>query len=184
MEAAVPFAREDDIGGRVRTDSISPTLWQMVEELTFTGSQGDVFTVPIGYVTDHATVPRIAVWLIPRSGRWLRGAILHDYLLTDYVAKGLMSSVDADGVFRLALKELGCSWLRRWMMWTGVRWGAAFSRTRKAGWWSTAPAVFAMSVPTLILFGPGMIVVGIELGIYSLLAGITSGGRHWGDLSS
>jgi hypothetical protein len=180
----MPFAPEDDIGGRVVTASISPTLNQMVEELTFTGSRGDVWNVPVGYVTDYATVPRVAVWLIPRSGRWLRGAILHDYLLTDYVAKGRMSSIDADGVFRLALEELGCSWLRRWMMWTGVRWGAAFSRTRSGGWWKTFPPVLAMSIPTLILFGPGMVVVGIELVIYSLLAGITSGGRHWGDLSS
>ncbi len=180
----MPFAAEDDLGGRVVVGSHTPTLWRLVEDLTFTGSQGDVFTVPAGYVTDFATVPRVAVWLIPRFGRWLRAAILHDYLLTDYVAHGRMSSVDADGVFRLAQRELGCSWLRRWLMWAGVRWGAAFSRTRRGGWWSTAPQVFAISLPALVLFGPSMLAVALGLGIYSLLAGITSGGRHWGDLSS
>lgn len=180
----MPFAPEDDIGGRVVVASISPILWQTVEELSFTGSRGDSWDVPIGYRTDFATVPRFAVWLIPRSGRWLRGAILHDYLLTDYVARGRMSSIDADGVFRLALEELGCSWLRRWLMWAGVRWGATFSSKRSEGWWKTLPPVLAISLPSLVLFGPSMVAVAVGLGIYSLLAGVTSGGRHWGDLSS
>lgn len=38
--------------------------------------------IPAGYMTDLESVPRVAQWMLPRAGRALRAALIHDYLIT------------------------------------------------------------------------------------------------------
>lgn len=144
-------------------EPLSPVLWLTHSDLIYRGAE-ETFTVPAGYVTDFATVPRIAAWLIPRFGAYTRAAILHDFLLTDTE----VSSVDADNLFRRALRELGVPPVRRTLMWVGVRWGAAFSRKRRKGWWRTAPAVLAYSAPALLL-APVFAAVAVGLAAYGIV---------------
>ena len=47
--------------------------------------------------------------------------MLHDWLLDK--EKPPVSRIDADGIFRRALRELGVPFLRRWIMWAAVRLG-------------------------------------------------------------
>lgn len=155
-------------GTRVVVEPVDAVTWRLVERLIYRGDE-EIWLIPAGYVTDFATVPRIAVWLIPRFGAYTKAAILHDFLLTDTD----VSSVDADNLFRRALRELGVPPVRRTLMWVGVRWGAAFNRRRRTGWWRTAPAVLAYSLPALLL-APAMIAVAVTLAAYGAVEFVVS----------
>ena len=61
---------------------------------------GRSWTVPAGYRTDLATVPRIFWWAIPPTGAYEIAAVLHDWMITDGIAAGLVNSREADAVFR------------------------------------------------------------------------------------
>jgi hypothetical protein len=170
-------------GCRVVVEQVDECRWRLVEPVRYVGGQGDAFEVPAGYVTDFASVPRIAVWLIPVFGRYTLPAILHDRLLTDYLAAGAISSVDADGLFRRSMREMGVAPVRRYLMWAGVRWAALFSPLRRPGWWRTAPAVLAISVPALPLAVP-MLAVVAGLAYYGAAELGATGGRRKGTLST
>lgn len=154
------------------------TRWRLDEPMIYRGTR-DTFTVPQGYVTDFATVPRIVAWLIPRYGRYTPAAILHDYLITDVLPAGEIEPNDVDGLFRRVMRELGVSTARRWLMWAGVRWGSLFSG-RTAGWIQTAPAVLGISaaaLPVLLLGVPG---VALALLLFELVDRIIGGGESGG----
>lgn len=54
--------------------------WITLGELTYTTDEGVVVTIPSGYKTDLASVPRFAwFWLAPQ-GRHQYAALLHDFL--------------------------------------------------------------------------------------------------------
>jgi hypothetical protein len=171
------FAPDHTLGGRVLVTPLDAVRWQLTEPLRYIGKV-DEFVVPAGYVTDFATIPRVAVWLIARFGLYTKAAILHDWLLTEHVAKGstVVSAVDADALFLRALRELEVPPYRRALMWTGVRWGAAFSRYRKAGWWETFPRVFLMTLAFLCSIVPplAMIVVAVALLCHGAIESVVS----------
>jgi hypothetical protein len=68
---------------------------------------GRTVTVPAGYCTDLASVPRIFRWIVPvANAKNRKAAVVHDYLCThgDGVVK---NQKQADKVFREALSVLG-----------------------------------------------------------------------------
>ena len=107
--------------------------WEVRRSLRYTGTK-DSFEVPIGQGTDFASVPRLFVWFLPRYGSYTMAAILHDYLWRARASKGEMDWVDADGLFRRAMRELKVPFLRRWIIWTAVRWAALFKPRGRTGW--------------------------------------------------
>jgi hypothetical protein len=166
----MPFASKGTRGDRVLVEPISPVLWRLEEEVRYIGDV-DEFIVPAGYVTDFATVPRIAVWLIARFGSYTKAAILHDFLLTHCVESGRVSSVDADGLFLRALRELRVPAYRRLLMWTGVRWAALFSKTRRPGWLRTFPKMMLGTIAFLCSVLPplAMIVVAAAVIVHNII---------------
>ena len=147
---------------------VSDQLWEVVEPLTYRGRR-DTFVVPAGFRTDFASVPRVVVWLFPRFGRYTMAAVLHDWLVTEGLAGGLVSARDADGLFRRVLREEGVPPLRRWLMWTGVRWGALLTPGRRAGWWLDAPRVLALSVVAAPFVVPPALVITAALTVYTVV---------------
>lgn len=140
--------------------------FKVVEPLIYKGKT-DTIVVPAGFETDFATVPAIVAWLIERFGTFTAAAVLHDYLCVqlddvyhgrrelsgdDVVAP--VSSRDADGLFRRVLRELGVDFVTRWLMWTGVRWGALFSDYRREDWIKDAPLVLLLSVLAFPIVAP------------------------------
>lgn len=123
-------------------EEIDGTFWKVREPLGYAGAD-EHFEVPVGFRTDFASVPRPVVWLIPRYGVYTRAAILHDYLLRSES----VSKVDADGLFRRALRECAVSLPRRWMMWAAVRFGSRLQGVSPA-----ALAVFTVIAVLSILF--------------------------------
>jgi hypothetical protein len=95
--------------------------------------------------------------------------VLHDWLVTTGLTTGVVSSRDADGLFRRVLRELGVPPVRRWLMWTGVRWGALVSPLRRPGWWPDAPRVVALSVLAAPLVVPPAAVIAGALAVYAVV---------------
>jgi hypothetical protein len=152
--------------------------WRLMSTLIYHGKE-DTFVVAPGFVTDFASVPRIAVWLIPRFGKFTRAAITHDWLCQNLP----VDPVDVDGIFRRIMKEEGVPPVKRWIMWVGVRWGAATNPRRRHGWWRTAPATIGITILALPLAVP-MLGVAAGLALYGLVELIATGGRHGGTLST
>lgn len=98
------------------------------------------------------------------------------------------SSVDADHVFRLIARELGTPPVLARLYWTGVRYGAAWQRHRRAGWWSwrDVPAVILFSLLALIILpwaAAGALVSRLLLAVVEWLAAPFTGrpARRRGD---
>ena len=144
----------------------SDLLWEVVEPLVYRGRR-DTFVVPAGFPTDFASVPRVVVWLIPRFGRYTLAAVLHDWLVTDGIAGGGVSSRDADGLFRRVMAEQQVPPVRRWVMWTGVRWGALANPLRRPGWVLDAPRVLALSVLATPVVVPPALTIAAALAVYT-----------------
>ena len=83
-------------------------------------------TVPEGFLTDLASVPRpFWLWIQPWTG--LKAAIPHDYLCQT----GEQPRIVADAIYRQALRDCGVGPIRRWLMWLAVRIGAGRQHFRR-----------------------------------------------------
>jgi hypothetical protein len=95
--------------------------WQLIEALVFFSAVlGGLVTVPAGFVTDFASVPRwvpLAFAFVGDSAHM--AAVLHDWL---YSCR-LTSRADADAVLREAAVASGVPAWRAWILWAGVRVG-------------------------------------------------------------
>ena len=82
--------------------------WMLHEDLVYHSDiLRRVVTVPTGYTTDLASVPRLLRWIVPvANAKNRKAAVVHDYLCThgDGVVKNQKQS---DRVFREALGVLG-----------------------------------------------------------------------------
>jgi hypothetical protein len=142
-------------------ETVGDTTFKLTEDLTYHG-KSETFVVPAGFETDFASVPRFVQWLIPAYGRYTLAAIVHDWLCVQledhYAGKHELSgdevfvpanSVDVDGIFRRIMQELGVPFVRRWLMWAGVRWGAIFNKARRKGSLSTLLKLLPISLLAL-----------------------------------
>jgi hypothetical protein len=137
--------------GDVTVKQIDARKWELREPLVYEG-RDHTYPVPVGFTTDFASVPTVFVWLIPRYGVYTKAAILHDFLCCGEAG---VSRGDADGMFRRALRELGVSLVRRWMMWAAVRLQSRLTGAtwRQGGLWLfvTLPSVVVLAVPALVV---------------------------------
>jgi hypothetical protein len=164
----VPF--ESDVIVR----EVGDDTWELVESLRYKGNT-DHFEVPDGFRTDFASVPRAFQWLLPKYGRYTKSAILHDFLCDESKA-GRFDRDDADGIFRRTMRELGVSFIRRWIMWAAVssatRWidlrngriGRIFSR--RAG------LLLLVAIPSILFFVVPAVVVTIFGAVFWLIEAI------------
>ena len=93
------------------------TSWTLHEAFSYDSSLGTI-TVPAGFTTDFASVPRLFWNVLPPFGRYGKAAIVHDYL---YRTRGLVSKPVADALFLEAMKALGVGTLTRYTMFLAVR---------------------------------------------------------------
>jgi len=90
------------------------------------------FEVPAGFTTDLASIPRIFQSIVPKVGRHIQPAVVHDFCYEAGVPN--MSRAEADSLFLEGMKDVGVWWLRRRIMYLAVRVGGT-------GWWGrSAPA--------------------------------------------
>ena len=84
--------------------------------LDYIAKDGEPFRVPIGVNTDFASIPRSLRWLIPRSGRHDKAAVLHDYLCEFKI----IPRDQADKIFLEAMESLRVNWIKRRAMYMGA----------------------------------------------------------------
>ena len=91
--------------GQIRL--LTPLIWQ---------TDTDTITVPRGFISDGASVPRAFWWFCPPlRGPHARAAVLHDHLCV--VGKDQRR---ADRIFLEALESCGVGWFRRRVMFRAV----------------------------------------------------------------
>lgn len=97
-------------------------------------------TVPTSdgaFTTDLTSVPSWFTWLVPKSGAHLPAALIHDGLVPDrpgapptYVSepdvpppgggREVIDRIDADRIFRDAMRDTHVGTIRRWLVWAAV----------------------------------------------------------------
>src|SRR6266702_7526184 len=155
-------------GSTVDVRQVDDQDWSTLRALTYHASTED-FVVPTDQGTDFASVPRVFVWFIPRYGRYTKAAILHDYLCRISVPAARITRIEADGIFRQAMRELGVPFLRRWIMWAAVRLGALTSAAGREKWWTEAWRVAQIAAVALPVVAPAAAVIVITLSVFSVV---------------
>jgi Protein of unknown function (DUF1353) len=162
-EAAIGFPD----GPAVDVREVDEKSWSVLRSFEYQAEQ-ERFTVSEGQRTDFASVPRVFVWFIPTYGRYTKAAILHDHLC-ELAGSGDFDRRDADGVFRQAMRVLGVPFLRRWIMWAAVRWGALTTPEGRRGWLRDAPRVVPISLLVLPVLAPAAVLVALTLLVWFVL---------------
>jgi hypothetical protein len=146
-------------------------MWELTHDLVYRG-RSDEITVPSGFPTDFASVPRPFWWFVPRAGRHTKASVLHDFLCRRGAQlEPPIRRSDADGIFRRTMREAGVDALRRWIMWAAVRW-AHFGLFRDGGVGETIGVlgITLLAIPFLL---PGAAVVVASLVVFWVLRLIT-----------
>lgn len=106
-------------------ERIGRRRWRTTRAITYHVGQlssGWTITVPAGFETDGASVPRI-LWCLwpPFGGDYDEGAVLHDFLYrTQFMC---LARVIADAILIEAMQVCGTGAVTRWCIFLGVRAG-------------------------------------------------------------
>ncbi len=110
------------------------------------------------YTTDLTSVPSWFTWLVPRSGRHLPAALVHDGLVCDPDQNptyrvdprgGPIDRIDADVVFRNAMRDAHVGLVRRWLVWAAVTTASLWQGPRRV--WPTRNQAYFRSVVALLV---------------------------------
>ncbi|MHA6786023.1 DUF1353 domain-containing protein [Pseudonocardia saturnea] len=155
-------------GPRVLVRQATEEDWSLEEELVYQG-RTERFVVPRGTLTDFASVPRVFAWLVPKYGLFTAAAVLHDHLVRVERPAGRISAVDADGLFRRAMRELGVPFLVRWFMWAAVRIGSLTDPEGRPGWLRDLPRVLVVTIVALPVIALPSVAVLLGLAVFAAL---------------
>lgn len=102
----------------LETKVLDDDKFELIQPLIYFSERlNRAITVPRGFVTDFASVPRVPVAYLLAGGEADKPAVIHDYLYHSHeVARAV-----ADDVFLEAMALTGQPWWRRNLMWLGVR---------------------------------------------------------------
>lgn len=78
------------------------------------------YTVPKGFVSDLASVPRILWSIIPPWGKYYKAAIVHDYLYIQGKG-GKAGKLRADNLFLSVMRHSEVGYIKRNIMYRAVR---------------------------------------------------------------
>lgn len=105
----------------IRVEYIAVDQWRLLEPfIYYVGEEGsdDAITVPAGFVTDFASIPRWLWSIFPPAGAWAKASVIHDYLYRTQTR----TKAEADHIFLEAMEVLGVGWFKRRLMYRAVRW--------------------------------------------------------------
>jgi hypothetical protein len=109
--------------------------WQLISDLIYQSDVAEMtFTVPKGFVTNFASVPRIPIVYELAGDTASNAATVHDFLYSTHPVSRAM----ADAVLREASDVTAVPDWRRQLMWAGVRmfgwlyWGTAATSAKPA----------------------------------------------------
>lgn len=115
----------DDLTITALADGMNWRVFQALDYEVGGAGSGRIVTVPAGFVTDGASVPRPLWDLLPSWGTYSRAAVVHDYLCTLLNAGTPHAEAPtrkaADAIFYEAMVVCGTGATMRWTMWAFVR---------------------------------------------------------------
>jgi hypothetical protein len=100
--------------------------WHVLEQFAATADDRKI-TVPGGWITDLASVPRLPLAYLVAGGRAPKSAVLHDYLYATQAGRDY-----ADEVFLAAMKVEGINRIIAHLMYWAVRGFGASAYEKKA----------------------------------------------------
>lgn len=164
----------------------APERWGFDRHLGYQSSAGDIFVVPddlTSFDSDLMSMPWPFAWLVPGTGHHIPGVLLHDGLvvsMTDATTQGPPTHIgpsvtreEADCLLREAMYSEGTTYLRRWLMWTGVMLGTIWATFWPRAYWRTAMVAYLMVITvfglgaTLDIFDAQLTISGID-GLWNL----------------
>lgn len=117
---------------RLRVEQVDEKNWKLTTPLSFYSAELDrTVTVPEGFVTDFASVPRLPIiyWFVGNTAQ--AAAVLHDWFYRTNTED--ITRAGADALLAEAMTALGYWRIRTWSVWAGVRIGGYWSyETRRA----------------------------------------------------
>ena len=93
--------------------------WKLKKEFRYHVGKypsNDIITVPAGFITDFASIPRILWRIFPPWGKYGKAAVVHDYLCVHRTRP----STETHKIFLEAMKVLVVSRWKRYTMYAGV----------------------------------------------------------------
>lgn len=105
-------------------------MFRLLRPFTYISSYG-VITVPAGFITDGASIPRLFWTALMPFGPYFAAAIIHDYLYTEFNTR--FTREQSDLIFKEAMFNLGLDWPRREAIYRAVQafGGRSFQGTKK-----------------------------------------------------
>ncbi|MFZ2504458.1 MAG: DUF1353 domain-containing protein [Nocardioides sp.] len=156
-------------------------LFSLLASVTYRDeANARAITVPSNFgsfATDLTSVPSWFTWLVPKSGTHLPAALIHDGLVADpsgppsYTTEPpgpRIDRIDADVVFRNAMRDTHVGVVRRWLVWSAVSTLSLWKRGRYD--WSTA-MIWRYRAAILITF--------VTIGYLGACATLDLADWHW-----
>jgi len=108
----------------LKVQALDDSTWQLTDPLIYQSDvAGRTFSVPPGFVTDFASVPRIPFVFDAFGDTSHQAAVIHDFIYS--ADPHPVDRATADSVLREAGIASGVSRWRAWCMWLGVRLGGS-----------------------------------------------------------
>lgn len=92
-------------------------LWQLTADVTYRLRDGSLETIPKGFRTDFTSTPRLLWRFEPPTGEAMFGALPHDW----FYASMRRPRAEADLILLQELEDAGVAWLKRSVLYRGVR---------------------------------------------------------------
>jgi hypothetical protein len=96
-----------------------PHRWELTREVKWNLSNGDEITIPSGYTTDFASVPRMFRGIVWGTGKHNLAVLIHDWLYDNQ----LYSRKFADDEMLFWIKARGCTKIKAYTMYWICRLG-------------------------------------------------------------
>ena len=99
---------------------VNKRIWRVERQFDYhvgTEESEEIITIPLGFLTDFASVPRIFWCIFPPDGEYTQAAVVHDYIYS----KQLYTRKKCDSIFIEAMGVLGVSLWKRRIMYRAVR---------------------------------------------------------------
>ncbi len=93
-------------------------LFRLLSPFTYVSSRGAI-TVPLGFITDGASIPRTFWTLLGPFGPYFEAAVIHDFLYSPWNRR--FTRLEVDQLFKEAMFNLGLDWPRRELIYRAVR---------------------------------------------------------------
>ena len=95
-------------------------LLVLLRPFRYVSSAGTI-TVPVDFITDGASVPRIFWNILSPYGSYFPAALIHDFLYSKASDSYGFTRLQCDQIFKAAMYDIGIGWLKRETIYRAVR---------------------------------------------------------------